>query len=891
MSPGGSGSVGVFTTDRALVVRSWDSWLTVGTGIAEIDAVGSTLSELFPDLVTRGLLARLQRVASSGSAEVLATAFHGYLLSCPPREPSVHFDRMQQHVTISPMLDLTGGVIGVVVTIEDVTARRDRERVLAEQLKSSDDAVRLKAVRAIESVDEGLGDALVGVLGDRSWRVRRAAAEGLARGHIVSVRDQLLATLQERHRDPAVLNAALTALIRAEQDVVPPLVALLDPADPDDDLRTYAALALGLLEDSRAVPALVKTLDDANANVRFHAIEALGRVRSRASAMAVAAIAETRDFSVAFAALDTLAMIGEPSVAPRILPLLEDDLLQTAAADALGRLGSEDAIVPLSALVDRDASLAATVANALAQLSNRLDGASVSSGGSVAELARAVITPRAAQHLLDAVAGATDTEIEGLLVVLGWLQHDGIDSALAQSLVRPDARRLAADILAQRGAPAVDALLELLSADDIDVRKAAVATLGNIGATSAVPALLHLLHDDPDLAIVAAGALRSIGDRSAFEPLLEHLDSPQSGVRHAVVAALNSIGHPDLGVRAVELLRHESAHVREGAARLTGYLGHPGGAEALLARAGDSDESVRRTVVEQLAHFDDSRAVDAIRLALQTGTSGVRAAAARALGHANAMDALSLLLDACDDADPWVRYYAARSLGHRGQGDAVGTLLRLATKDDVPPVRIASVDALAEIRTPEALNALRAFVGDEDSAIARPALLALGQSSDPATLLPLIDALGRRDRERQLAALEALSRRGSGEGVVEAIARVARNSKDDVVAERAVATLAAVASANSVEALVALAEDPQRAAVIVDALATLGTPHIDWLRSALTHPDVSVRCVVIEALGRIGDNGAGAAVVASALNDQSDVVRAAAAHALSRIDVRGVMGG
>src|SRR4029078_4706122 len=110
---------------------------------------------------------------------------------------------------------------------------------------------------------------------------------------------------------------------------------------------------------------------------------------------------------------------------------------------------------------------------------------------------------------------------------------------------------------------------------------------------------------------------------------------------------------------------------------------HPGGLEPLLALANDTDESVRRTVVEQLAHFEDPRASDAIRDALRTGTSGVRAAAARAFGHANADDALSLLLAAIGDRDPWVRYYAARSLGHRGQAEAVAPLLRLATSDAV----------------------------------------------------------------------------------------------------------------------------------------------------------------------------------------------------------------
>ena len=79
------GSVGVFTTDLALVVQSWDAWLAEASGVAEADVRGRPLVELFPDLEARGLLARLRRVGESGRVEVLAPAFHEYLIPCAPR--------------------------------------------------------------------------------------------------------------------------------------------------------------------------------------------------------------------------------------------------------------------------------------------------------------------------------------------------------------------------------------------------------------------------------------------------------------------------------------------------------------------------------------------------------------------------------------------------------------------------------------------------------------------------------------------------------------------------------------------------------------------------------------------------------------------------------------
>src|SRR5687768_1142243 len=93
---------GVLTTDRELVVRSWDAWLAEATGIAAEVALGRALGSLFPEVEERGLLRRLRRVADEGTVEMLAPAFHRYLIPCAPREPAAHFTRMQQFVTLSP---------------------------------------------------------------------------------------------------------------------------------------------------------------------------------------------------------------------------------------------------------------------------------------------------------------------------------------------------------------------------------------------------------------------------------------------------------------------------------------------------------------------------------------------------------------------------------------------------------------------------------------------------------------------------------------------------------------------------------------------------------------------------------------------------------------------
>ena len=82
-------SVGVITTDvgfsqHTLVIQVWDATLARLTGISEESASGQALTTLLPDLEKRGLLKRFHRSLNEGVVELLAPAFHHYLIPCAP---------------------------------------------------------------------------------------------------------------------------------------------------------------------------------------------------------------------------------------------------------------------------------------------------------------------------------------------------------------------------------------------------------------------------------------------------------------------------------------------------------------------------------------------------------------------------------------------------------------------------------------------------------------------------------------------------------------------------------------------------------------------------------------------------------------------------------------
>ncbi|MDQ1301630.1 MAG: hypothetical protein QG637_1552, partial [Chloroflexota bacterium] len=760
-------TLGIFTTDERLVIRSWDAWLTQATAIPPAAALGQPLTAVAPDLAARRLLDRFQRVIDYGTVEVLAPAFHHFLIRCPPGAPSPRFAQMQQRVTIAPLRE-DMRVIGVIVTIEDVTARLDREHELAEALTSPDEGTRLRAAEALSREAESPA-ALLDVLGDTSWRVRRAAADGLARHAGDDTVTALLRTLRSQYDNLSVLNSALQVLAMSDVDTVTPLIGLLD--DTDANLRMYAALALGQQHERRAIPSLIAALQDPDLNVRYHAIESLGQLRAGEAAGALAALLQTADFFMAFPALDALVRIGDPVVAPQIAPLLGDDLLAAPAAEALGQLGGEEIVAPLARALGLGHAPAAVVARALASLHDRYQTA-YGEGAHIADLARQAIQPAGMKALLDVLAEAASDDLRSLALVLGWLEGAAVERALTRLLGQPTARKAVIEALARHGPSVIEFLTEQLDAADIETRQAAIIALGRIGDAGAVPALMRMLGAGSELAIVTAGALAKIGDRRAFEALLALLGHADASVRQAIVSALNSLGHPDMAAAMVGRLRDPDPLVRESAVKIAGYFGYDECVELLLAACADPDLNVRRVALEHIPYLDDKRIFDILLDALRQPPALVRAAAARGLAQVEGTRAMQPLIAALDDRDAWVRYYAARSLGRHAFPDALPALARLAQTDPANHVRAAAIEALGRIGGARVVSILAPLAEADDRDLARAALSALGAVRHPDALPLLLNALRAPLPARQLDAVRALAERG-GAGAAGALQWVA----------------------------------------------------------------------------------------------------------------------
>jgi len=687
--------IGVFTTDRELIVRVWDEAMGAMTGISSSEAVGKHLTELIPDISSRGLLERFERVRNLGTSEVLSPAFHKFLIPSPPRVPSQHFDQMQQLVKIAP-LRKDEDTCGLVVVVEDVTGRLVREREIARRLKDPDDSVRLEAAKDISMGSDPLSaesaGAVISSLGDKNWRVRRKLVEGLSRRMAPDAVAALLNAFRNDHLDFGLLNSALQVLQATSVDTTQTLADFLRGDDPD--LRVQAALALGEQKNSTPVPALIAALDDENANVRYHAIEALGKLRASEAVERLLAIAETRDFFLAFPALEALGKIGDPSVAARIIPILDDDHLREAAVETLAFTGDAEAAGPIVERLNDGKLAVRAAASALTHLYRRFEN-DVEAAVQIADRIRRGVGPDAAHAVaieLDHVKDASGREV---IHFAGWMDDAQVREKLGSLVEYEVVREGAVKALKAQGSAATEQFIGMLRSRNVEVRKAAAEALAEANGSDALEALIESIHSDPEIAPVAAHSLGKSSDPRAFDTLIGLLSTDDKVLHRSAAGALRTIAKSEMSSRLCGFLTETDPKVREAIVRIIGDLRTKECEDAIYTACGDTDGSVRAAALEQLPNFAGDNAISKLVLALKDGKPQVRATAARVLGRFDGGKTVEALRSALSDTDAWTRYFAVRSLAAINDPESYELFKDLSEQDEAEQVRVAAAEAIA----------------------------------------------------------------------------------------------------------------------------------------------------------------------------------------------------
>ncbi len=400
----------------------------------------------------------------------------------------------------------------------------------------------------------------------------------------------------------------------------------------------------------------------------------------------------------------------------------------------------------------------------------------------------------------------------------------------------------------------VAALVGVLEDEDIEVRRAAVHSLGNLQDTTAVLALMRALRQDSD---------------------------PE--VRQAAAWALGEIEDPRAIAALGEALRQDDvAEVRMTAAHALGEIDDPRGVEPLGAAIKDPDIEVRRAVVHALGEIESPNAIDILASVLGDTDSEIREVAVWALGEIEdprAVPALSGVLRS--DANAAVREKAAWALGEIQHASALEAL-SAALNDQDPKVRRMAIWALGEIDDSRAVEPLAGLLKDEDVETRRYAAHALGELDDRRAVEPLIAALRDRDarvREMVVWALGEIDHPSAAPGLAEAL----RDSEVGV-RRKAAWALGELDISSAPPALIEALrdEDLELRRIAAHALGEIEDPAaIPGLSELVKGTDVKSARVAIWALGEI-DDPSSYRVLVEALDHQDPEIRRAAAHALGR---------
>lgn len=669
-------------------------------------------------------------------------------------------------------------------------------KVLLDVCANTDPAVRAEALAALgRGRDYRAIAPLLAALRDPEATVRRAAVEGLRDLHSPKIVPALLDVLQDK--DSQVVELVIEALFMRKDDprVLPRLSALLkDEHYPSRDMICYRLLDMN---DPQALALIKKAIDEGDVAVMLTAgiYDSLDLPQDEGLMRLALEAVKSPDARLRNAGLYFIRSTRDPKWLEDLLPALRhpDPEVRQYAHESIREMtwsypDMDMKPVPDSArdqlytlMDDPDLEVRGTALLALGQLADPevFDPARALAASAKPEerqlglqvLAALVVRPgKRDPRVLAALEQAINDPVlpdEALEVLVKVHSPKVVPLLMAQ--LRDDDRnrvRRAVDLLREVGAPAVDALLELLDDPDETIRACAVSALERppdtgMQETEAQAGLLAVIRDvmpearraavealqpgenvlptfrelarDPDPVIrrSAATALERSRTKEDRQLRLALTRDPDPRVRQEALRTVNEDSAADALAVKLAALRDADAEVRHEA--LMGLLTHREAklTTAVLPLLHDPDPRVRVATAWNFSYRPDDMAFAPLVDMLKDNDAEVRGRAVDALARSQHPDRDKPLLTALHDTEYGVRMMAVPGL--RPYRTAPVTLALLdALEDPYCWVRSAVVDVLAARMSPRVLEALLARWEHEQYASVRLAIAAaLKGNRDP----------------------------------------------------------------------------------------------------------------------------------------------------------------
>jgi len=390
-----------------------------------------------------------------------------------------------------------------------------------------------------------------------------------------------------------------------------------------------------------------------------------------------------------------------------------------------------------------------------------------------------------------------------------------------------------------------------------------IQNLGAVRSAQAGPELLKAVGDaDRDVRLAALWALANIGDAAATDAILK-------------AVAAESVYERAKAADAALLLAQRLAEAKKAKQAEQIYR------TLWKTRTGEKDRHIRCAAIRGLAILNGAGAMDDLLAAMKDADPQVRAAAAQA----------ALAMPGEEITQKWVRELPSLTPAARGEvlamlarrgGPAAEAAVLDATKDKDDGVRLAAINAAAQLSNEKLAPALIALLSSPDKAEQGAAQAALGRmpgEKTTAAVAAALPAASSADIKRSLLAI--LAARGA-RGQVDAILATASDA-DAGVRGAALAAAETLGEDKNIPALVGLllkAKPEEKQAVEKALGAVCGRAAdkdatADLVTKAMPGADAATRAALVRTLARIGGGKALATVRAAVKAPEADIQDAA----------------
>jgi HEAT repeat protein len=507
--------------------------------------------------------------------------------------------------------------------------------------------------------------------------------------------------------------------LRAKRDVQ----GLINALGYKKDYRVCrdAAVALGEIQDQRAVEPLIAATDTGNREVRKAAAGALVRVPDPRAIMSLIALLEDTfdkyghviDDTLGKSIRDAIAEIGTPAVEPLIAALkYRNTGTQKAAAEELGRIRDPRAVEPLIAFLEKDRKAAVEA---------------------LVEIGEPAVEPLIAA-LKDKDNDVRKGAVEAL-DKLGW--QPGEDATAVRYWIAAGKAWHCKEI----GEPAVGPLIEALGS--WEDRTSAASVLGTIGDPRAVEPLSKWLffHNATESQCnTIAKALVQFG-APGVETLIAATSQASNLKAHTAARdALELIDDPSAVDQLVAALGNRNDTGKQYFIEALGRIDGVGNIDLLVEALEDKKEFVQWSAARVLGGIRDNRSARALTKALMDG-GRLSLEAAQALGRIGTQEAVDGLLKGLKHEDSHVREISATVLGSIDNDRAKAALISSVENDSSDEVRAKAVEALGDVDNEQAMQVLFSALKDESIIVRTNAVKALGRICNPDAVAPIIELL------------------------------------------------------------------------------------------------------------------------------------------------------